>query len=67
MSFLEFFCIAMSLLFLYFFAVIIDLQFRTIINILYKKNILSDDDIYEISSFSFMYKRYLKEKYKNKD
>lgn len=67
MSFLEFFCIAMSLLFLYFFAVIIDSQFRTIINILYKKNILSDDDIYEISSFSFMYKRYLKEKYKNKD
>ncbi len=67
MSFLEFFCIAMSLFFLYFFAVIIDLQFRTIINILYKKNILSDDDIYEISSFSFMYKRYLKEKYKNKD
>lgn len=67
MSFLEFFCIAMSLLFLYFFAVIIDSQFRTIINILYKKNILSDDDIYKISSFSFMYKRYLKEKYKNKD
>ena len=67
MSFLEFFCIAMSLLFLYFFAVIIDSQFRTIINILYKKNILSDNDIYEISSFSFMYKRYLKEKYKNKD
>lgn len=67
MSFFEFFCIAMSLLFLYFFAVIIDSQFRTIINILYKKNILSDDDIYEISSFSFMYKRYLKEKYKNKD
>lgn len=67
MSFFEFFCIAMSLLFLYFFTVIIDSQFRTIINILYKKNILSDDDIYEISSFSFMYKRYLKEKYKNKD
>lgn len=67
MSFLEFFCIAMSLLFLYFFAVIIDSQFRTIINILYKKNILSDDDIYEIFSFSFIYKRYLKEKYKNKD
>lgn len=43
------------------------LMFFKLLSVLSKKNILDDDDIHEISSFYFEHKRYLKEKYKNKD
>ena len=47
--------------------VLYSVMFFKLLGVLVKKDILSDDDIHEITSFSFEHKRYLKEKYKNKD
>lgn len=43
------------------------LMFFKLLSILSEKNILSDDDLHCVSSFSFEHKQYLKKKYKNKD
>lgn len=47
--------------------VLYGLMFFKLLGVLVKKDILSDDDIHCVTSFSFEHERYLKEKYKNKD
>jgi hypothetical protein len=44
--------------------VLYGLMFFKLLNVLGEKNILNDDDIHCVSSFSFEHKQYLKKKYK---
>lgn len=44
--------------------VLYGLMFFKLLNVLGEKNILNDDDIHCVSSFSFKHKQYLKKKYK---
>lgn len=44
--------------------VLYGLMFFKLLNVLGEKNILNDDDIHFVSSFSFEHKQYLKKKYK---
>ena len=44
--------------------VLYGLMFFKLLSVLSEKNILNDDDIHCVSSFSFEHKQYLKKKYK---